>query len=337
MIMDKLAFDLQLFADDVVDVDTLKEHGFTDDELKDFLSKEPETTPKTEPAPGATPETIPAATEEPATVGVTDEEPHADNLRAALKEERERRKVLAAKLAALEAKQPTQVTQPAQPQQSAPQQQPKTDIRGQIKTYAKQEAAKILNIEGNPQDLMFTDTEKYEDYLAERAKIELQETTKYEEHQRVYADNVSFVNELQSQQDFPVLYQFAVAELDELPGKQARVIEQAFNKINQGMGSKEDIATVRKFASDCREKMNSTNPEPPVTMQGGILVPNQQQTAQQQPSKLDQAAGLPRATHLGGAKSASMSWVEVEKLATQGKFDQIPKELLAQIDPKLLE
>lgn len=324
----KRFFDLQLF-NDTVSLDTLKEQGFTDEELKMVMEQQPESTPEPQQEPQQEPTTEPTVEPEP-TPEPTPEPPAPDSDKVSkhvpydrFKEVNERNKVLMAELEALRAAQQQAAPQQPQPQQ-APQQQ-QSDVYSQIKNYAKQEAVKKLGIEGNPQDLMFTDTEKYEEYLTERAKIEYQETYKYQEQQKVYQDNVSFVRELQSIPDFPTVYQYAMQELDEMPRKQARVIDEAYSRIDAGRGTSKDFEVIRNFANQCREKMNGVASQPPIT-QAAISTPPVQQA-----NPLDKAAGLPRANNLSGAKTAAMSWSQVEQLIVEGKIDQIPKDMLKQI------
>jgi hypothetical protein len=335
--MSKYVFDLQLFnnEDTAVDVDTLKDH-FTDDELQEYL-------PKEEPAKG-TPtdptETAPVdpPAEETVVGDVTTGEdiPSADGVSKHVpydrfKEVNEKNKVLAAELAALKAKNTQPSPQPTQQPAPVQQQQP-INVEEQITKLADEKVRKALNITDNIETLQYTDPGLYLKYVKDLAKEEFRLETQYEQQAEVYHQNITFANELKSQEDFPVLFQFAVAELDELPGRKARVIEAAFNNIDRGMGSKEDIETVRNFANECRAKMTGTAPQ-----QQTPIEPEQKPNPQQAPSPLDKAAGLPRATNLGGARTAAMSWAQVEQLAAEGKFDQIPKDMLIQIDPKLVE
>jgi hypothetical protein len=317
--MNKFNFNLQLFADeDSVSLDTLKEQGFSDEDLQEF-------TPKTEPVvdPVIEPVIEPVEEETPQDSVIVEEEiPHADNLKMALKEERERRKVLSAELAALKAQQPITTIQQTAPIVPPTQQ---TSVEDQIASIADEKVKKALGITEDIDTLQYSDPALYLKYVKGVAKEEFKLETQYEQQQTVYNQNRTFVSELQQQADFPVLYQFAVAELDELPGKKARVIEQAFSRIDQGNGSKEDIETMRSFVSECRTKMTGIT-QSPVTP---VIAPTT--------SPLDKANGLPRAQSLSGSKTSAMSWAQVEDLIRQGKVDQIPKEMISQIDKRLLE
>ena len=328
--MDTFSFNLQLFADeDTVDLATLKDQGFTDEELQEFTPKtEPTQEPVTEPT--ETPTVEPQQEEvvkDDVTIPTEDVEPHADNLKMALKEERDRRKVLVAELAALKAQQTTTTT----PQQPAPvpQQQNQTQqnsVEEQIAKIADEKVRKALDIDEDIDTLQYSDPLKYLKYVKSVAKEEFKLETQYEQQSKVYNENVNFINELKSQQDFGVLYQFAIAELDELSGKEARPKEQAFARIDRGVGTKEDIETIRTFVNTCRAKMSGVATES-----------NVKPAATPTTSPLDKAIGLPRAQNLSGAKTSAMSWAQAESLIREGKIDQIPEEMIRQIDPRLLE
>lgn len=307
----------------IVSVDTLKEQGFTDEELQGIIT-EPEPTPEPQPEPEPSPEPSPEPEPEPTPEPVDEPAPDRDSVSKHVpydrfKEVNEKNKVLAAELAALKAQQQTQ-----QPQANQPIQQPQTtpqqpDMYAKIKSYAKQEAIKRLNIEGNPQDLMFTDPDKYEEYLEERSAITINTTN-------IYNENLDFANELKAQPDFQVLYQFASAELDEMPAKQAREIEQSFARINQGFGSRKDMAIAQKYVDQCREKMNSISAQQ-APAQGAFSMPNNQPAT----NPLDKAAGLPKAQNLSGAKTSAMSWAQANQLINEGRGDEVPSDMLAQI------
>lgn len=309
-------FNLQLFADeDMVDA---ADFGFTEEDVKDFIPKE---------EVPAEPEAEPVeTTEEPSeTAPVSDDketvpEDHSENLKAALKEERARRKALRDELDALKAER----AQTPAPQIQAPTQAP--DVVKQIKADARSKAIKSLEIEGNPSDLMFADPEKYEEFVSERARLEYEAIHRYQDQQRVYSENVSFVNELRNMPDFPVILNYAVQELDEMPRKQSRVIEEAYGRVDAGRGTKDDFNVLRKFVSECQGKLGNGNGseqqfEASQANSGGLT------------SKLEQAANLPKASQLAGGKATQVSWADVEKLAAAGKFDEIPKEMLLKLDP----
>lgn len=310
--------------DNIVEISTLKDQGFTDDDLKGFIA-DPEPTPDPIPEPEPTPEPNPEPTPES-----EPNVPDHDNVSKHVpydrfKEINDKNKLLAAELAALKAQpQPTTTQQQPAPVPQTPQLQ--TSIEEQIAKIADEKVRKALEIDEDIDTLQYSDPAKYLKYVKSVAKEEFKLETQYEQQSKIYNENRTFISELQSQADFPVLYQFAINELDELPGKKARVIEQAFARIDQGQGSKEDIETMRTFVNECRAKMSGIAPES-----------NIKPTVTPTTSPLDKAIGLPRAQNLSGSKTSAMSMVEVEKMLNEGKFDQIPKDILKMIDPNLVK
>jgi hypothetical protein len=318
-----------------VSVDTLKSHGFTDEELAPHLQqkvKQEETSSEAatdvnqeaETEAERTSETVETSPAE----GETSVKKHPKVVSYdRFKEVNDKYRVLEAEMAALKA------TKPADPapvqQQPAPVQQ--QDIAAQIKEYAKREAMKKLKIEGNPADLMFTEPDKYEDYVAERAKIEYKEFDKYEKWQSTVSENAAFVREMQATPNFSVVFQFAERELDDLSRKEARKIDEAYQRVNNGQGTKDDFSTLREFYKSCADKMAGITAAP---TPGSVSVSPTPAPVQ---NPLDKAAGLPRANNLSGAKTSAMSWAQVEQLIREGNIDQIPEDMLKRIDPRLIE
>ena len=318
-------------TNDTVSLDTLKEQGFTDEDLAGLT---PEPTPEATPEPQQEleqPEPTPEPVEEQPVPDHDNVSKHVPYDR--FKEVNDKNKLLAAELAALKAQQPQQPQTTHQQPPTQPQSQPQAqvDVRTAILKYAEQEAKKRLGIDGDPRDLKYAEDDKYEEYMTEKATIAFQETVKHQKSQETLNENKEFVRELQSTPDFPVLYQFSQQELRTLPFGEAIEISDSFNRINAGQGTKTDFDTVRTFANQCREKMTGIRSQPPAQQQGGFSMP---QTPA--PSPLDKAAGLPRSQSLSGAKTGAMSWSQVEQLINEGKADQIPKDMLKQIDPRLV-
>lgn len=322
--MRKHNFNLQLFADDFVDVDTLKQHGFTDDDLKQHMS-EPETQKE--------PDAEPTQESEPTINEPTEPEPNAPDGDTVskhvpydrFKEVNEKNKILAAKVAALEAAQQKQ-----QPVNNA-NQEPVLSREEQAEKKAREQCKIDNNVDVD--DLQYSDPALYRKYIKaltkEEMMLELNERIEESRKQQVWDENVNFVQELQAIPDFPVLFQFAQQELDELPRKEAKKIDDAYARVDSGRGNKEDFAVLRDFANKCKEKMSSINGAP---MTGAFSMPQNQQPAPAPTnSPLDKAANLPRSQNLSGAKTGAMSWSQVEQLVREGKVDQIPPDMLAQI------
>ena len=301
--------------------------GFTEDDIKPFLEELPkeqeeqeeqteQTEEETQPA-----ETTDESTENaPASEETAVPDDHADNLKAALAEERAKRKALRDELNALKA-------QANRPQvQEQPQQTQAPDVLQQIRNDARQKAIASLKIDGNPSDLMFVDGEKYEEYISERTRLEYEAMHQYKETQRVFNENVQFANELREVPDYQNVLNYAMAEIDEMPRKESRKIEEAYDRVDKGRGTTADFNVLREYVSTCAKKMTGEDVSVPDKTQPQTNVSGLT-------AKLEQAAALPKAAQLSGGKTSQMSWSEVERLAREEKWDEIPKEMLLKLDP----
>jgi hypothetical protein len=155
----------------------------------------------------------------------------------ALKEEREKRKAFAAKVAALEEelanlrKAPPQA-QPQQ-QQAAPVVQPTQDYYDQLSEYADKEARKLAGIpDGEDVETMqFTDNKKYRKYqLVFNSVAQTVEQDRLAKAQ-VWNENQQFYQGLVTDPTFPTVRKYVEAELDDMPTKKSRPIEQAWIKL----------------------------------------------------------------------------------------------------------
>ena len=298
-------------------LDDLEKLGVTEEEAREFLPKEEpqEETPAEETAEpqekSEESETAPVGEE----TTVTDD--HSDNLKAALKEERARRKALRDELDTLKAQMQPIKQQPIQPTQAP-------DVLSDIRQKARAKAIESLKIEGNPSDLMFADPEKYEEFVSERARLEYEAVHAYQENQRVYGENVAFVNELRNIPDLPAIMHYANEDLDEMPRKQSRKIEEAYDRVDKGKGNKDDFQVLRDYVAEVQKKMTGTNTSATTQTQPQANVSGLA-------GKLEQAAQLPKANQLSGGKTKQMSWEEVEKLAREEKWDEIPPDMLKQL------
>ena len=299
--------------------------GFTEEDVKPFLDELPKEEEQEETTEQTEEETKPAETTEESTENApaSDEtavpEDHAENLKAALAEERAKRKALRDELNSLKA----QVNRPQvqeQPQTQAP------DVLQQIRNDARQKAIASLKIDGNPSDLMFVDGEKYEEYISERTRLEYEAMSTYKETQRVFNENVAFANELREVPDYQNVLNYAMAEIDEMPRKESRKIEEAYDRVDKGRGNKDDFNVLREYISTCQKKMTGEDVSVPAKTQP-------QPNVSGLTAKLEQAAALPKAAQLSGGKTSQMSWSEVERLAREEKWDEIPKEMLLKLDP----
>ena len=197
--------------------------GFTEEDVKPFLDELPKEEEQEETTEQTEEETKPAETTEestenaPASEETAVPEDHAENLKAALAEERAKRKALRDEVNSLKAQMSRPAPQ-AQPQTQAP------DVLQQIRLDARQKAITSLKIDGNPSDLMFVDGEKYEEYISERTRLEYEAMSTYRETQKVFAENLAFANELREVPDYQNVLNYAMAEIDEMPRKESRKI-----------------------------------------------------------------------------------------------------------------
>jgi hypothetical protein len=325
----------------LVPVDTLKDH-FTAEELQGITTEQPKETEKTTETPAELAEEQDnsaehsAEQEEPSQVGGDTAEKLKPTVIAydRFKEINDKNKLLAAELAAVKASQQQQsapVQQPAPAAAQTNQQPQQIDVSELIAKMADEKIRKALKITDDIETLQYTDPAKYLQYVKGVSKEEYRLEADYQQRQVVLNENLSFAQELKAIPDFPVLLQFAEAELDELPRKEARKIDEAYERVDNGFGTKDDFVVLREFAKKCQDKMKGITQAP---AQGAISLP--EQAAQIATTPLDKAAGLPMAQNLSGAKTSAMSWAQVEQLIRDGKSDQIPKEMLKQIDPRLV-
>ena len=169
-------------------------------------------------------------------------------------------------------------------------------------------------------DLMFTDPDKYDQYVSEKTRLEFTQMQELNARKATLDSNVNFVAELKAIPDFPAVYQFALEELDGMKRKDAAPIDQAFQRIDAGAGTDADFTIIRNFAKVCQDKMQT----PPVT-----TTPTT--------TSLEQAQNLPKAGALngGGAASPTLSWDEVRKLYAEGREKEVPEEIRKQISQYL--
>ena len=188
-------------------------------------------------------------------------EEHAENLKAALAQERARRKAAEERARTLQA-------------QQAPVTLPEQEIAN-IRDFAKQEALKRLGVKAEDvEGLMYEDEQKYKDLLRLQTQIEYvvsnQMHSRYDQIQK----NQTFVNEIKSLPNFNELYQDGVEALNEMTLKDARPINDAFANIDNGEGTEADFEIVRKFVKELQNKRAATTvKDSPGALSGGNTTP----------------------------------------------------------------
>ena len=251
------------------------------------------------------------------------------------KEVNDKAKALAAELAALKAQKPVEPTQPAQtvfeqPKPVQPSQaEAKAKYYAMLSSTADKQAREILGIsDADLTELQFVDNAKYQALLDTRATIVQEMHRENMMAFQVRQANEQYVAKLQSDPMFGPVYQFAIQDMQDLPLKEVAKFQQAEARVAQMRGTDADFALLDKYLDEYKAKFLAITGQKPAMPQVSVTKTK---------APLEKAEGLPRANNLSGAKTAAMSWQQVEQLIRDGKADQIPKEMLSQIDPKLIE
>lgn len=231
-------------------------------------------------------------------------EEHAENLKAALAQERARRKAAEERAKTLQA-------------QQAPVTLPEQEIAN-IRDFAKQEALKRLGVKAEDvEGLMYEDEQKYKDLLRLQTQIEYVVSSQMKSRYDQIQKNQTFVNEIKSLPNFNELYQDGVEALDAMTLKEARPINDAFANIDNGEGTEADFEIVRKFVKELQNKRAATTVKD---------------------SPLNVAQTLPRAGALSGGNTTppKLSDEEILEAYQNGEADKLPEDVRKYFD-NLLE
>lgn len=316
--------------------------GFTEDDLKGF-AQEPKQgyasvgEPKAEPQQTAPQNPEPAADDEPKPQTEPPAQPSDDqnvdkpqdgadghgDLGKALAEERARRKAIGDELNQLKS-QLTQMRQ-AQTQAQAPAVPPKT--RQEILAYAKQEAARRMNLsQKDIEDLMFTEPSKYEDFVRQQGAIAWEQEEQVKHAMQLRQQNVNFVQaNLANLPNIQAIYQKGNEMLNDMKRGEAREIDEAYSRVDNGVGTEKDFKVLLSF----RDKIIAA-------MQGAPAAAGAQSPAPapQASNPLTQAAGLPKAAALTGANPAQpkLSNEDILRAVREGHEKDLPKDIQRAID-----
>ena len=297
------------------DLVNIEEAGFTPEDLENAGVELEETTEETNTQEGAndvpsteTPESdandAEVETETPNTnEGETEEENHANdqNLKAALAQERARRKAAEERARQYEA-------------QQKPIELPQEEVSN-IRDFVRREALKRFNITAEDlESLMFEDVQKYNDFIRFEANAEYTITNQQMAVHQQRQTNLNFVNEIKSLPNFNELYQRGLEKLNGMMMRDAQPINDAFYRVDQGEGTEADFETIRKFVDELQnERATSTE------------VPN---------NPLEVAATLPKAGALNGGIPTPNKVTEEDilKAYDTGNLDALPKEVRDYLD-----
>lgn len=316
--------------------------GFTEDDLKGFV-QEPKQgdasvgEPKAEPQQTAPQNPEPAAGNEPKPQTEPPTQPSDDqnvnkpqdgadghgDLGKALAEERARRKAIGDELNQLKS-QLTQMRQ-VQTQAQAPAVPPKT--RQEILAYAKQEAARRMNLsQKDIEDLMFTEPAKYEDFVRQQGAIAWEQEEQVKHAMQLRQQNVNFVQaNLANLPNIQAIYQKGNEMLNDMKRGEAREIDEAYSRVDNGVGTEKDFKVLLSF----RDKIIAAMQGAPAAAGAPSPAP-----ALQASNPLTQAAGLPKAAALTGANPAQpkLSNEDILRAVREGHEKDLPKDIQRAID-----
>ena len=297
------------------DLVNIEEAGFTPEDLENAGVELEETTEETNTQEGVndvpsteTPESdandAEVEPEAPETnEGETEEENHANdqNLKAALAQERARRKAAEERARQFEA-------------QQKPIELPQEEVSN-IRDFVRREALKRFNMTAEDlESLMFEDTEKYNAFIRFEANAEYAITNQQIAVHQQRQTNLNFVNEIKSLPNFGELYQRGLDKLNGMTMRDAQPINDAFYRVDQGEGTESDFETIRKFVKEVQNEL-ATSTE----------VPN---------NPLEVAATLPKAGALNGGVPTPNKVTEEDilKAYDTGNLDALPKEIRDYLD-----
>lgn len=298
------------------DLVNIEDAGFTPEDLENAGVNVEDNTEETD-----TPE---AATDEPSTDEAaesdandaevdaaapnTNEEPeheenHANdsNLKAALAQERARRKAAEERARKFEA-------------QQRPITLPDNEV-SDIRDFVRREALKRFNITAEDlESLMFEDVNKYNDFIRFEANAEYTITNQQLAVHQQRQTNLNFVNEIKSLPNFGELYQRGLEKLNGMTMRDAQPINDAFYRVDIGEGTEADFETIRKFVTELQNE-RATNTD----------VTN---------NPLQVAATLPKAGALNGGVPTpnKVSEEDILKAYQTGNLDALPDDVRKYFD-----
>lgn len=298
------------------DLVNIEDAGFTPEDLENAGVNVEDNTEETD-----TPE---AATDEPSTDDAaesdandaevdaaapnTNEEPEHEenhtndnNLKAALAQERARRKAAEERARQFEA-------------QQRPITLPDSEV-SDIRDFVRREALKRFNLTAEDlESLMFEDVNKYNDFIRFEANAEYTITNQQLAVHQQRQTNLNFVNEIKSLPNFGELYQRGLEKLNGMTMRDAQPINDAFYRVDIGEGTEADFETIRKFVNELQNE-RATNTD----------VTN---------NPLQVAATLPKAGALNGGVPTpnKVSEEEILKAYQTGNLDALPDDVRKYFD-----
>lgn len=231
------------------------------------------------------------------------EENHTNdnNLKAALAQERARRKAAEERARQFEA-------------QQRPITLPDSEV-SDIRDFVRREALKRFNLTAEDlESLMFEDVQKYNDFIRFEANAEYTITNQQLAVHQQRQTNLNFVNEIKSLPNFGELYQRGLEKLNGMTMRDAQPINDAFYRVDIGEGTEADFETIRKFVNELQNE-RATNTD----------VTN---------NPLQVAATLPKAGALNGGVPTpnKVSEEDILKAYQTGNLDTLPDDVRKYFD-----
>lgn len=231
------------------------------------------------------------------------EENHSNdsNLKAALAQERARRKAAEERARKFEA-------------QTRPITLPENEV-SDIRDFVRREALKRFNLKAEDlESLMFEDVQKYNDFIRFEANAEYTITNQQLAVHQQRQTNINFVNEIKSLPNFGELYQRGLEKLNGMTMRDAQPINDAFYHVDIGEGTEADFETIRNFVNELQNE-RATNTD----------VTN---------NPLQVAATLPKAGALNGGVPTpnKISEEEILKAYSTGNLDALPDDVRKYFD-----
>lgn len=299
------------------DLVNIEDAGFTPEDLENAGVNVDEHTEETD-TPEATPDepSTDDATEsdandaevDAAAPNTNEEEPehkenhtNDNNLKAALAQERARRKAAEERARQFEA-------------QQRPITLPDNEV-SDIRDFVRREALKRFNLTAEDlESLMFEDVNKYNDFIRFEANAEYTITNQQLAVHQQRQTNLNFVNEIKSLPNFGELYQRGLEKLNGMTMRDAQPINDAFYRVDIGEGTDADFETIRKFVNELQNE-RATNTD----------VTN---------NPLQVAATLPKAGALNGGVPTpnKVSEEDILKAYQTGNLDALPDDVRKYFD-----
>lgn len=299
------------------DLVNIEDAGFTPEDLENAGVNVEDNTEETD-TPEATPDEPSTddavesdandAEVDAATPNTNEEEPEHEenhtndnNLKAALAQERARRKAAEERARRFEA-------------QQRPITLPDSEV-SDIRDFVRREALKRFNLTAEDlESLMFEDVQKYNDFIRFEANAEYTITNQQLAVHQQRQTNLNFVNEIKSLPNFGELYQRGLEKLNGMTMRDAQPINDAFYRVDIGEGTEADFETIRKFVNELQNE-RATNTD----------VTN---------NPLQVAATLPKAGALNGGVPTpnKVSEEDILKAYQTGNLDALPDDIRKYFD-----